>query len=110
MADWSRLLATNQDPNYYANRPAVISGFVYDSGLGTDTVWLARFVVTCCAVDAQPVGVPVRIANWADQYDEDDWLEVEGTFTLLETATGQEIVLQPESVTQIDIPEDPYAN
>lgn len=110
LADWSRLLSTNTDPAYYANKPAKISGFIYDGGLGPDTVLLSRFVLTCCAVDAQPVGVPVRIKNWDTAYEKDQWLEVEGQFEAAQTASGEQLVLQPASVEEIKRPRNPYAN
>lgn len=110
LADWSRLLSTNTDPSYYANKPAKISGFIYDAELGQDTVLLARFVVTCCAVDAQPIGVAVRLPNWESLYDQDQWLEVEGEFGLVETANGEQLVLNSTNVSEIDQPRNPYAN
>jgi len=110
LADWSRLLSSSSDESYYANKPAKVSGFVYDSGLGQDTVWIARFVVTCCAVDAQPIGVPVHIKNWENTYEEDQWLEIEGEFTNSTTSEGDQLILKPTSVTEIDQPERPYAN
>ena len=110
MVDWSRLLAAIDDPSYYINKPAKISGFVYDAGLGSNTVWLARFVVTCCAVDAQPIGIPVQLENWQLEYQEDEWAEVEGVFMSQPTANGEQLVLIPESVQRIEEPDDPYAN
>ena len=110
LADWATLLSANQNSSYYLNKPAKVSGFVYDANLGPDHVWLARFVLTCCAVDAQPIGVPVRIENWAQQYDEDQWLEVEGLFVPNQTQSGEQIVLVPDTVNEIDQPENPYAN
>ena len=110
ISDWSRILDSNTDPAYYTNKPAKISGFAYDAGLGDDTVWLARFVLTCCAVDAQPIGVAVRIPDWKNTYQENDWIAVEGEFSLQPTAQGEQIVLVPETVDAIDEPENPYAN
>lgn len=110
LTDWSRLLASNQDPSYYENKPAKISGFVYDANLGSDTVWLARFVLTCCAVDAQPVGVPVQLKDWQSKYDKDEWLDVEGVFQKEQTADGEILVLVPTSINQIEQPRNPYAN
>lgn len=110
LADWYRLLAANDSPGFFANKPANVSGFVYDVGLGPDTVWLARFVVTCCAVDAQPIGVPVHIEGWQDSYDQDQWLEVEGEFDTKTTADGPAVVLVPGSVKRIEEPRNPYAN
>lgn len=110
LADWTRLLQTNTDPTYYVNKPAKISGFIYDAGLGPDTVWLARFILTCCAVDAQPVGVPVHIPGWQDQYAQDQWVEVEGAFTASSTSDTAQLVLEPETITAIEEPDNPYAN
>lgn len=108
--DWARLLATNNDETYYANKTARVSGFLYDAELGGDVAWLARFVVTCCAIDAQPVGVPVHIEEWGNKYEQDTWLEVEGTFQKILTAQGEQIVLIPTSTKVIEEPENPYAN
>ena len=110
MIDWDRLLTTNSDPSYYVNKPARISGFVYDAGQGQNTMQLSRFVLTCCAVDAQPIGVPVQIENWQDAYYQDKWLEVEGEFRLRETSQGERLVLIPDSITEIDEPDNPYGN
>lgn len=109
IADWSRLLLTNTDANFYLNKPANVSGFVYDAAFGDDTIWIARFVLTCCAVDAQPTGIPVRIPNWSSEYKQDEWIRVEGTFSLQPTARGEQIVLVPDKINKIDTPKDPYA-
>ncbi len=110
LADWARILETNSDESYYAQKTARVSGFIYDADLGDDTVWLARFVVTCCAVDAQPVGVPVRLDGWRSSYKQDQWLEVEGEFKRVETQKGSQLVLIPSSLESINQPDDPYAN
>ena len=109
IVDWLRILDANDTPSYYINKPARISGFIYDAKLGTDVVWLARFVVTCCAVDAQPIGIPVLLEDWQTQYSEDGWLEVEGEFRHTPTADGAQMVLNPTSVTKIEEPKYPYA-
>ena len=110
LRDWHRLISINTDESYYANKTAEVSGFAYDAGLGNDTFWLARFVVTCCAVDAAPIGVPVRVSGWQDAYRQDQWLKVEGQFKSLETAEGRQLVLVPNDIQAIEEPDDPYAN
>jgi len=110
LGDWSRLLASNEDPAFYVNKPAKISGFVYNAGLGQDTLWLARFVLTCCAVDAQPIGVPVQIDDWQQEFSEDEWVEVQGSFELLGTDLGDQLVLLPETIKSIEQPDNPYGN
>lgn len=108
--DWAQLLATKKEPSFYQNKPAKISGFIYDINLGDDTVWVARFTVTCCAVDAQPVGVPVHISQWKGAYKQDDWVEVEGEFSVQTTSKGDQLTLVPTSVQKIAEPENPYVN
>lgn len=110
IVDWAQLIGSNTDETYYANKPAKVSGFLYDADLGGDTVWVARFAVTCCAVDARPVGIPVRVENWNATYEEDQWLEVEGTFRMQQTAQGAQLVLMPTNVGKIEEPQNPYVN
>lgn len=108
VADWSRLLASNQRESYYVNKPARVSGFVFDNGLGSDHFLLGRFILTCCAVDARPVGVAVSVENWPQSYEQDEWLEITGEFRLAETANGQGLVLIPDEIIPIQQPENPY--
>lgn len=108
VSDWFQVLSVYEDPNYYSRKQAKITGFIYDAGLGENTMWVSRFVLTCCAVDARPVGVPVHIENWANQYNEDEWVTVEGEFKLIETREGNKIVLVPTLIEQIEEPKDPY--
>lgn len=110
IADWAQLLATNTESHFYQNKPAKISGFIYDADLGANTVWVARFAVTCCAVDARPIGIPVHVDNWSDGYKVDDWVEVEGIFTSQQTNKNMQIVLMPEAIKHIQEPQNPYVN
>lgn len=107
LRDWAALLADPGTALAYAGQQATLSGFVTTASDGNpDLFFLARFVVTCCTVDAQPVGVPVAVQGWADQYPVDGWLEVTGTFV----TTGEEgtVVLKPSTITPIDQPAQPY--
>ncbi|MEM6997798.1 MAG: TIGR03943 family protein [Patescibacteria group bacterium] len=106
--DWTNLLSRHSDPGFFTNKPAHISGFVYDAGLGSDTFLLARFVVTCCAVDARPIGIPVHLPDWVQQYSLGDWLEVEGVFKPDQAADREPLSLHTTEVNRIDVPEDPY--
>lgn len=110
ISDWSRLMESNKDPDFFTNKPAKISGFIYDGDLGNNTILLARFIVTCCAVDAIPVTVAVQIENWSENYNEDKWIEVEGNFKLTQTSIGERLVLIPTNITKIDQPSNSYAN
>lgn len=106
--DWSVLIESGKSASFFNNKPAKISGFIYDAGLGDSTIWIARFILTCCAVDARPIGVPVYIPNWRSSFSENQWLEIEGMFRYQETLQG--LILVPDSVTGIQEPDNPYAN
>ena len=107
LRDWATLLADPGTALAYAGRQATLSGFVTAAPDGNpDVLYLARFVVTCCTVDAQPVGVPVAVQGWADQYPVDGWLEVTGTFVTSGDAGA--VVLKPSTITPIDQPAQPY--
>lgn len=109
LRDWAALLANPSTAVGYAGRQATLSGFVTAAPDGNpDVLFLARFVVTCCTVDAQPVGVPVAVPGWADSYPVDGWLEVTGTFVTTTAAGANTVVLKPSTITPIEQPAQPY--
>ncbi len=109
LRDWAALLADPATAAAYAGREATLSGFVTPSPDGDpDVLYLARFVVTCCTVDAQPVGIPVAVPAWADAYPVDGWLEVTGTFVSTTADGAARVVLKPSALTPIDQPAQPY--
>ncbi|SDQ54261.1 TIGR03943 family putative permease subunit [Leucobacter chromiiresistens] len=107
--DWAMLLRQGGGAEA-EGRTARFIGFVLPSPGGEpDLFTAARFVVSCCAVDAQPLGVPVLAPGWAGEHPEGSWVEVEGVFVANPDVTSdQPVVLRPFAVTAIDEPEDPY--
>jgi uncharacterized repeat protein (TIGR03943 family) len=106
--DWSALLRQGLSDDFFAGKPASIIGFVVPTA-DPDVFYLARFLVTCCAVDAQPLAVPVLLSGWEHQVSADDWLEIDGRFAVGADPTGPEpIVLVPDSVTAVERPAEPY--
>ena len=82
-------------------------------------VFLSRFILTCCAVDAYPVGLPLKLESDRSAYPPDTWLEVEGemmtetlavdTQTMEKTPSEKrQLVLAAKSVKTIPTPSDPY--
>jgi uncharacterized repeat protein (TIGR03943 family) len=104
--DWALLLRQNPDPADFAD-PIEVTGFVLPSGDHEDVFYVARFTVTCCAVDAQPVGVPVHLPGWQDRFEADQWVAASGRLAD-DPAGGASVVLVPESVEETDQPEQPY--
>ena len=109
LRDWAALLANPSTAISHAGQQANLSGFVTPSPEDDpDVLYLARFVITCCTVDAQPVGVPVAVPGWADSYPVDGWLEVTGTFVTTAGGSPTAVLLKPTSITAIDQPAQPY--
>ncbi len=87
-----------------------VTGFVTPDPDDPENVfYVARFVVTCCAVDAQPIGVPVYLPGWRQQHPVDSWVQVTGRFVANPSAESrQPLVIDPAGVTPIEQPGDPY--
>lgn len=117
--DWVRTLNVYPEPDAYAGQTANVKGFVLHlPELPENYLFLARFVVTCCAVDAYPIGLPVKLENSRDNYPQDQWLSVQG---IMATATlpaignsgktdkeERRLVLVAKTIEEIPIPSDPY--
>jgi putative membrane protein len=108
--DWSNLLTQTNDQAYFAGKQADVSGFIVaDESDGQNVFFVSRFVVTCCAVDARPIGVPVYLPNWQNQYKADQWISVRGPFAANPSNQGnQRIILKPSETKAINQPKDPY--
>ena len=106
--DWASLLIQTQDPSFFRGKPFSALGTVTDSG-DPDVFLLTRFVVTCCAVDAQPVSVPVYFPGWRDDYAPDTWVTVSGGFQVLPdvSAPGNLAVVTADIVVE-EVPREPY--
>jgi uncharacterized repeat protein (TIGR03943 family) len=123
LLEWIRTLNAYPEPDAYTGQKAKVKGFVvHVPNLPENYFFIARFIITCCAVDAYPVGIPVKInGETRDSYPPDTWLEIEGqmvteTLTVTDlnietTISGKDqrkLVLEAQSLTKIPTPADPY--
>jgi putative membrane protein len=107
--DWAGLLRQTSDLSFFEGKTADVVGFVVPAGDDPDVFYVSRFVVTCCAVDAQPVGVPVHLVDWRSQVSADEWLDVSGGFRTNPSSTSSDpIALVPDSLEEVGQPSDPY--
>lgn len=105
--DWSSLLA-HYDANFFVGKTASITGFVADNG-NTNIFFASRFFVTCCVVDAQPIGVPVYAPDWRHRYSPNSWLEITGEFIENpDTNSPHNIVLKPSRIQSVAPPRESY--
>lgn len=108
--DWAGLLRHGADERTLAGKSPTLVGFVTPDADDPENVfYVARFIVTCCAVDAQPVGVPVYLPGWQDRFAVDEWVSVTGAFASNPSvASMQAVVLAPSEITSTEQPADPY--
>jgi uncharacterized repeat protein (TIGR03943 family) len=80
--DWASLLRYSPaGEEYFSGKTATVTGFITaDPKDPTNVLYVTRFVVSCCTVDAQPVGVPVREPGWQKQYKTGNWITATGGF------------------------------
>ncbi len=121
LIEWIRTINAYPEPDAYSGQPANITGFVLHlSELPDNYIMLSRFVITCCAVDAYPIGIPVKLDTSRSNYPVDSWLTVEGSAiaeTLpvkdrIETNTITEkrsVVIEARAIETIPTPADPYS-
>ncbi|MGN7948745.1 TIGR03943 family putative permease subunit [Microbacterium sp. 22215] len=101
VGDWASVFATATNTAAYDGKTVTLTGFVTPTG--ADEVNLTRLVITHCVIDAQPATLPVTID--AGEFDTGQWVEVEGT---IKADADGSLHVEPNSVTPIDEPQDPY--
>lgn len=108
--DWASLLRQTTDLKVYQDKPVNVVGFITaDQSDPQNVFYVSRFIVTCCAVDAQPVGVPVYLENWPSTLELDEWVQVTGEFdTNRSSSSNQPLAVIPDEVVPTEQPSDPY--
>jgi len=117
LIEWVRTINAYPEPDNYMGQKANITGFVVHlDNLPENYIYLSRFILTCCAVDAYPVGIPIQLPDSRQNYPVDSWLEIQGVMTTqtlpsLDTENNKEkrqLVLQAETIKTIPTPKNPY--
>lgn len=110
LIDWVRILNVYPEPDAYTGQKVKVQGFViHPPELSKDYLLLARFVITCCAADAYPAGLPVQLPDNRDQYPADMWLEVEGQMITENVANKRQLTIKATSLKKIPQPKNPYS-
>lgn len=107
--EWAGLLTQTHDSGFYRGKTVNLTGFVTPDTADSQIFYVSRFVVTCCAVDAQAVGVPVYAPGWRERYQPNSWVTVTGDFAAHPQQHRQQpIVVVPRSITPTTQPKEPY--
>ncbi len=103
--DWAALIRQTTDTSALVGERVRLTGFVVPGADGGFT--LTRFVISCCAVDAQPVGLGVVTDGTVP--DEGRWVRVAGAIAANpDQSASARLVVRAASVQTIDQPSDPY--
>lgn len=109
LIDWVRTLAVYPEPDAYTGQKVKVQGFVIHSPeLPEQYLTISRFAITCCAADAYPLGMPVKLTQSRRAYPPDTWLEVEGQMITENLAAKRQLTIQAKSLKLIPEPKNPY--
>lgn len=109
LVDWVRTLNVYPEPDAYAGQKAKVKGFViHPPEMSNQYLLLSQFIITCCAADAYPVGLPVKLSDGAS-YSADSWLEVEGKMYTENLAGKRQLTIDSTAVRKIPQPDNPYS-
>ncbi|MGB3135941.1 MAG: TIGR03943 family protein [Nodosilinea sp.] len=109
IVDWVRTLNVYPEPDAYAGQEAAVSGFVtHIPGWPNNFVMISRFVLTCCAADAYPVGLPVVLPANTPRPAPDTWLAVRGTMETTTLDGKRQLAIGDPTLTEIPEPRTPY--
>jgi uncharacterized repeat protein (TIGR03943 family) len=105
--DWAGLLSQG-GPEAVLGKQVDVFGYVLDRG-EADVFFVARLAVSCCAVDAQPIGVPVYRPGWRNEIEPGAWITIQGTFVKNPSPDSQEsVAIGVGSLAKINEPDQPY--
>ena len=111
LVEWVRLLNFNPEPDTYLSQKVKVQGFViHPPNIAEQYMWIGRFIITCCAADAYPIGLPVKLAIGQTRaaFPPDTWLEIEGETIVEELQGKRKLIIQASSLTPIPEPKNPY--
>ncbi|NER33559.1 MAG: TIGR03943 family protein [Oscillatoria sp. SIO1A7] len=109
LIEWVRTLTVYPEPDAYAGQKVKVKGFaIHLDELPEEYLLLARFVITCCAADAYPVGLPVKLKGSRDEFPPDTWLEVEGQMKAETFGDNRKLTIETKSIQVIPKPKNPY--
>ncbi|MEO0758416.1 MAG: TIGR03943 family protein [Cyanobacteria bacterium J06648_16] len=107
--DWVRTLNVYPEPDAYTDQPVKVEGFVIHPENWPDAyLMISRFVLTCCAADAYPVGLPVKLAVSRQAYAVDSWLNITGKMATDTVDGRRQLVIMPDALETIPEPRNPY--
>lgn len=113
IVDWVRTLNVYPEPDAYEGEKVNVEGFVlHPPDLPESYILIARFIITCCAADVYPVGLPVQleaVGKTRQDYPVDGWVRIQGTMSTATVNEHRKAVIRPQQMETIPEPKNPYA-
>lgn len=108
LEDWIRLIAQMSDDQQFIGEKVKVNGFVVKGSKNEKLFYISRYVLSCCAADARPIGLPVVYDGEKFLVNENEWLEVKGEFKLVEVEGVESLAIELKEMQRISEPENPY--
>jgi uncharacterized repeat protein (TIGR03943 family) len=105
--DWVSVLEMGASAKSLSGKRFDEVGFVAPVRGRESAFSIARFLVTCCTLDAVPIGVTVLDPGWSSHLAEGQWVRVQGTFESDPAHPGVPVVA-PRTVQVVHEPSSPY--
>jgi len=107
--DWVSAFNLKTAASFYEGKKVDVVGFVFHpKSAPRDVFYVSRFKITCCSVDARPLGLPVYSPGWQEKFDEDSWVHVTGSFTGTDQDIAEPAIIDPQSIDPTAQPANPY--
>lgn len=107
--EWVRLLNVYPEPDAYKGQNVNVDGFaIHLPTLPDNYFMIARFVITCCAADVYPVGIPVKLEGSRSAHPADNWFRVQGKMTTETLDNRRQLVIEASQIQEIPKPKNPY--
>ena len=107
---WKTAINSCKQTSYFNNADISVTGFVSNGLLknyGYNYFYIARYVISCCAVDSVPMKILVE-KNFFIDYPDGTWLTVKGKLSQKVVNGQAEYVITDVRTTKIDQPKYPY--
>lgn len=109
LIEWIRTLNVYPEPDAYTGQKVKVQGFVvYPPNLSSEYLLITRFVITCCAADAYPVSLPVKLKESRETYKPDTWIEIQGQMITETLNNKRQLTIEASSIQKIPEPTNPY--
>jgi uncharacterized repeat protein (TIGR03943 family) len=112
IADWVRLQNYEADYSRFIGQRVDVIGFLFKAGGGAiyseDNFMVGKFVITCCAIDASPLGLEIESSDLTNNFKQDDWVRVKGEWKVVEKEGQSYMVISADFMEIVPRPSSPY--